>query len=255
MRSWKIRCVSLIFLQLAWAGWAQATCICTGYIEVNDTSTSSVLGYVSDTYNSFGEATTTSNPADRLLVTFNTSSSPFAITALNGPSVSFPYLGAIVGFSSTSDDLGAGSFNYLYLGGTVLTPSGSPPVSGGNTFSDATGIPENIESSIWSVSVGNTLNAQWINTDLSSPTTDPFYTEDTLGFTGDFTAFQAEFGPATPVSFTFVPEGGIQVPEPSSMAILGTAIGIFLSVLPVFWRVRLSLGFSQREDRRAAVIL
>ena len=38
----------------------------------------------------------------------------------------YPYLGAVVGFASTSDDLGAGSYNYAYIIGTTECASHLP---------------------------------------------------------------------------------------------------------------------------------
>jgi hypothetical protein len=88
-----------------------------------------------------------------------------------GPIIHSLIWGGIVGFANTSDNLGAGSFNYAYLGGTTLTAPGIAASAGANSFINATGIPEDIETSIWSIDAGNAVTAQWINTDLSSPTT------------------------------------------------------------------------------------
>jgi hypothetical protein len=74
---------------------------------------------------------------------------PFSIHTFGGPDNNFPFLGGIVGFASSSNDLSAGSSNYLYLGGTAATtPPGAGPTVGANSFTAATGINERIETAI-----------------------------------------------------------------------------------------------------------
>lgn len=78
------------------------------------------------------------------------------------------YLGLIDGFSNESPDLGPGSYNYVYLGGTSQTPSGSKPLVQSNSFSDATNLPEAVESAVWELSSNGILTAAWINPDGST---------------------------------------------------------------------------------------
>jgi hypothetical protein len=174
-------------------------------IQVTNADTGANLGFVSAAFNRFGEYGVTTDVNNRLTVSFS-GTSQFPLTASNAPNTNLPYVGGIVGFASTSDDLNTGSYNYAYLGGTVQTPANSPPVSGENSFTLATGIPEKVESAIWSISASNVLTAQWVNTDLSKPATyEMFYTPDNvLTLTGDKTVFASTFSPSAPVVLTFV---------------------------------------------------
>jgi hypothetical protein len=174
-------------------------------------------------YNSFGEAGVTTTPANFLSVSF-TGPSQFSILTLNGSSADAPFLGGIVGFASSSDNLGTGSFNYAYLGGTAQTASGAAPGPGASAFDDSTGIPEDIESAIWPLNGSNALLPQWLNTDLSQP---PIFIMDItniLVLTGDPAAFQDTFGSAEQVNLTFV--GTTTKPEPSSVLLVGLGVGV-----------------------------
>jgi hypothetical protein len=197
----------LTLLPLLWAqpGWTQGACVRTGYIQVTNADTGANLGFVSNVFNQFGEYGVTTDVNNRLTVSFS-GTSQFSLTATNGPNSNLPYVGGIVGFSNTSDDLNTGSYNYTYLGGTVQTPANSPPVSGDNSFTEATGVQERIESAIWSISPSNVLTAQWVNTDLSKPATyEMLYTaQNNLTLTGDKAVFVNTFGSSVPVTFTFV---------------------------------------------------
>jgi hypothetical protein len=160
----KVGLIALVAVVLT-ATPARADLVYTGSLHAANASASADLGYLSNVFNSFGEYSLTTNVSQRLAVPFTvTGSGPFSITATNGTSPSHPFVGGITGFSSTSSDLGSGSFNYSYLGGTDFTPAGSPPFSGGNTFTEATGMFEYIEASIWSISGGNPLAPQWVTT-------------------------------------------------------------------------------------------
>jgi hypothetical protein len=178
---------------------------CTGTIQVTDTDNDTVLGFVSDQWNSDGEYVVTNTAADYLTVSF-TPGSQFEITATNGPNATYPLVGGIEGFASSSPDIGSGSANYLYLGGTTTTAPGATPQSGlPNSFTTATGAAEDIESAIWSNGANDQLIPQWINTDGSAPAT---YLVDSAGLlvmTGDVTAFENGFGPASDVALNLVP--------------------------------------------------
>jgi len=202
----------------------------TGPITVTDTADNTVLGYVSSGLNSFGEYGVVSTTTGALNVTFNESSSPFNITLNSPANPSFNYFGGIQGFSSSSPNLDPGSYNYSYLGESNPTAPGATPSDPGNSFTAATGIPEDSESAIWSVDAATgELTPQWINSDSSSPVT---YAEDItniLLLTGDPTAFQNEFGSATPIEFS-IPAAPPATPEPSSFLLLGTGIVSLLGV-------------------------
>ncbi|KAG8977381.1 hypothetical protein FRC05_001779 [Tulasnella sp. 425] len=173
-------------------------------------------GFISPVWNGFGEYGQVQSSQDSaLVVTFNvspdaSSTSQLDFTADNSPSATYPFFGAIDGFASTSDNLGPGSYNYAYIGGTTQTPAGSPPNSGGdNSFTAATGIPEDIESAVWTYDAStNAITAQWINTDGSSPATHIVYANDAnqaFALTGDVGSFQSTFGvPYPEITFTCV---------------------------------------------------
>jgi hypothetical protein len=196
----------------------------TGPITVTDTADNTVLGYVSSGLNSFGEYGVVSTTTGALNVTFNESSSPFNITLNSPANPSFNYFGGIQGFSSTSPDLGAGSYNYSYLGESNPTGPGATPSDPGNSFTAATGIPEDSESAIWSVDAATgELTPQWINSDSSSPVTYAMDITNILVLTGDPSDFQGTFGAATPIEFS-IPASPPATPEPSSFLLLGTGI-------------------------------
>jgi hypothetical protein len=202
----------------------------TGYIEVNNSST-----FVSNTFNGFGEYITTTNLANALTVSFTPTSSPFSMTATNNPgSAAFPFVGGIRGFPDSSSNLGSGNSNFTYLGGTTSTAPGATPAPGPNSFTAATGISEDIETAIWSISASNILTGQWINTDGSKPTTF-IITSTAQGnevlLTGDPTAFVNSFGSATLDTLTFVctaPGGCAQesaTPLPAALPLFAGGLG------------------------------
>jgi hypothetical protein len=210
MRTWT-KFGFLITLQMVCTlpGWAQPTC--TGNIQVRNTDNNTVLGFLASHWNTFGEydavvpSTSSVSPSALTVMFTYTPGAPFSLTASNGPDNTYPLVGWIVGFASTSDNLSPGSHNYAYLGGTTATPPNSRAVAGANAFTNATGIPEDIESAIWSVSPTLALTPQWVNTDASKPATFAVTSTGIFVVTGDTTAFQNTFGPATNVAFTFVP--------------------------------------------------
>lgn len=185
---------------------AGAACVPTGYIAVTDTSTHTSLGYLSNTFNTFGEYVITSNATDELTVT-----APFgsrvSITATNGSASDTPFVGGIKGYSSAGPSLGsttATSANYAYLGGTAHTPAGSAPVKAANSFTTANEIAESVESSIWTLGSHGGLQPQWVNTNGSKPATQLVSEDGILILTGDPTAFAATYGAADPVRLTLV---------------------------------------------------
>ncbi|KAF8603692.1 hypothetical protein BDV93DRAFT_606673 [Ceratobasidium sp. AG-I] len=173
------------------------------------------FGFISPVWNGFGEYGQFQKEQDGALELSGSyspdSPNQLNFAATNGPSATYPWFGAIDGFASTTDDFGPGSYNYAYLGGTTQSPAGSTPFADGdNSFSAATGIPETIQSAVWSYdSKTQAITAQWINTDGSAPATHIIYANDdnkALALTGDVGAFQDTFGvPYPEVTFTCVP--------------------------------------------------
>ncbi|KDR65070.1 hypothetical protein GALMADRAFT_149016 [Galerina marginata CBS 339.88] len=116
------------------------------------------------------------------------------------------YFAPVVGRDSTSSDLAAGSFNYLYLDPVAGIFAGPTPQSAPSYFSTSTGLDKQTETSVWSVDlVSMTLTLQWINTDSftallglqiidsSTPASILFVQCDHLYVGGDPSAFYSPF--------------------------------------------------------------
>ncbi|KAF8350476.1 hypothetical protein F5887DRAFT_302500 [Amanita rubescens] len=184
-----------------------------GYLQVLDESYSS-LGFVSKEYNKYGEyGLLTNDSADYLSVSLDmdetssknglmsTTVSPCTpaltihpsciILGQNGPFAAYPFFGAIVGFNSTSNDLGQGNYDYSVFGGTVQRSAGAAAIQGGNSFTHLTGKPKSIETAIFSHNQSsNEVSCYWVNRDGSRP-------ETYMGFSGqegDKTAFANKYG-------------------------------------------------------------
>jgi len=175
----------------------------------------STIGFLSAAFNRFGEYGSFQGSQDGALVasfsnTPGASSSQMDMYVENSPSSTYPFLGAIDGFSATDNDLGQGSYNYAYIGGTAQTAPGSPAMPDQNTYYMATGYDGDYESAIWSYDAGSqAITAQWINTDGSAPSTHILYANDVnqaLVLTGDPDALRSAVAVAYPeVTFTCVP--------------------------------------------------
>ena len=193
----------------------------TGYITATNINTSANLGYVANFFNLVGEAGLTNDSALRLTVSFSNNNSPFSITTLNGPpaTLTFPFLGGIVGAASTNDNIGPGSFNFVVLGGTA-----SGTAFGQNTFTLSTGTSKKSKSPLWSLGGSNALTAQWVNSDASLPVSHIMYINGILLLTGDVTAFQTMFGLGQEVALTFV-SADAAVPLPAALPLFATGLG------------------------------
>ncbi|KAG8743824.1 hypothetical protein FRC10_011372 [Ceratobasidium sp. 414] len=183
---------------------------CNIFVE----SDSEYYGYISPTFNRFGEYGVfqpSQNGSLEVSITYRPDApGKIEFLATNGPVASYPYVGGITGFSSKGGNIGRGSPNYAYLGGTAQTPPGSPPVSADNSFSIVTSIPQDYESTIWGFNPDTmAITVQWINTDKSAPATFVVYANDNnqaLVITGDVDEFQYIFDvPYPEVMLTCVP--------------------------------------------------
>jgi hypothetical protein len=182
------------------------------YISVTNTDSGAVLGYISPQFNDFGEyGYFQPSQAGALSVTLSYQptdlSSPVNIIANNSPDPTVSFFGGIVGYASSSDDLGPGNPNYNYIGGTVQVASGAQPTDGGNSFEDLTQIDEHIESAIWLYDpINSLLTPQWINSDGSSTATSLIYVSDEPLFlmTGDVSEFKSFYGLGNSITFTAV---------------------------------------------------
>lgn len=183
-----------------------------GFLEIYDSSSGDLVGFVARSFNEFGEYQVTTNLGDALAVEIDTgkASSGFTnIATTNGPDDKFPFFGAITGFGNDSPNLGLHHANYVYLGGVVETGLHSLPTLGENSFTSVTNIPQQIESAIWAYSSDGSITAHWTNTDSSTPQMFPGIVrengEEILVYTGDPDAFRGEFLPVQIIKFRFVP--------------------------------------------------
>lgn len=184
----------------------------TGTIQLNKVSDGSLVGYVSNIYDSQDSYTITSNVGSALQVSLPFLSpfgTPIDITAINGPDSKNILLGAVGG--SPGFDLQSGQLGTAYLSGTGHTGAGSPPSSTAGTSMQAVGYDAPSESQIWTLDcVGLTFTATWTNSDDTQPAATTIFYNPTvkyLGLTGDLDVLNGVFNEgAFAVTFTFVPQ-------------------------------------------------
>ncbi|KZT69725.1 hypothetical protein DAEQUDRAFT_251226 [Daedalea quercina L-15889] len=189
------------------------TATCTAHVgtlkltSVDDTESTF---WVNSQATPFGEYGYTTEQSEALQVQYtlcdsDSSTGPFNLLAINGLTT-YPYVGAIIGFADTSDNLASSSYNYLYIGGTHKSDPGALPQSGATAFSAASGTQKDYESSIWLIDpTTSEVTAQWINTDGSKPTVYLIYVPSSgaLALTGNVNDFTSHFGGATEVTLMF----------------------------------------------------
>ncbi|KAK3361111.1 hypothetical protein B0T24DRAFT_114445 [Lasiosphaeria ovina] len=119
------------------------------------------------------------------------------------------YFGFVVGRDSTSSDIAAGSFNYLYIDPiSVNTAPGSTPQSVPSYFSTSTGLDKQAETALWNVDLATgAVTASWVNTDGTTTVPTVLFVQSNHVYGGgDAEAFHSRFpAPVTTVSITFVP--------------------------------------------------
>ncbi|KAJ7661973.1 hypothetical protein DFH06DRAFT_363121 [Mycena polygramma] len=123
------------------------------------------------------------------------------------------WVGVLVGMGSSSSDLGPGNPNHNPIGLVSHTPASSPPVSGANSFSDVTGTPMDIESSIWTFDPSTcALVPHWVNADSLPPTALVYApSEPMVALVGDVDAFRSATGQESAQLVTFVLAEGCQL--------------------------------------------
>jgi hypothetical protein len=212
LMTYRWRLTTMVGLALAAAGVfaviqaAHADAPCQGTVQVTDTATGTVAGFVGSQLNSFGEYVVATAPAEALTVEAGSGAD---LTAVNSSDPTYPDVGAIRGFYTQSPDLSSGSPNYSYLGATAQTSPGARPVNGDNSYSDATGMPEDIESAVWSFGSRNVLTPTWVNSNSTKAPTDLVEIQGVLVLTGDPTALVTELKQsATDVSLQVIPSSG-----------------------------------------------
>ncbi|KAJ7085625.1 hypothetical protein C8R43DRAFT_1142509 [Mycena crocata] len=181
-----------------------------GRIIVTNTNTNGVIGYISKNSLSGAQLRYQPNQEDALIVKFDfpvgaLSSGDLDFAQENSDITGFPLVGAIQGRDDTSSDISAGSFHYLYLGGTNASPARSTPQSGPNSYSTVTNRDREFESAIWAYnSVSKAISVQWTNSDGSLPTTQIWTQGTAIYLGGDKDAFLTRYpSPVTPLAFSF----------------------------------------------------
>ncbi|KAF9646479.1 hypothetical protein BDM02DRAFT_3188819 [Thelephora ganbajun] len=154
-------------------------------IQIKRSSDNSVLGYVSSSTSAGAYLYSNINRA--LVVTFETdqtgSGTQLDLIPENSDIPNSKSLGLAQGIGNTNSVLSPGSYNYVYLASTHLSP---PPW----TFDSATG----------------TLAPRWVNPDGSLPNVQYFVQNGVIYVGGDEAAFYARYPVAvTSITFEFIP--------------------------------------------------
>ncbi|KAG8695894.1 hypothetical protein FRC11_001127 [Ceratobasidium sp. 423] len=164
------------------------------------------LGYLSSTRNSHGEYGTLQNsPSGAVSVAFSASRTNSKELSLKvvGAGADMPMFGGIIGFTTSNDNLAAGTHHYAYIGLTTQTPSGSVPLKGTNSFDKIQNFERKVQSAIWSFdSTTKRLVPQWVNTNKATPKNYLLHVVDERALV--FTADKTEFGKVLNVTFSEV---------------------------------------------------
>ncbi|KAG8681320.1 hypothetical protein FRC11_001262 [Ceratobasidium sp. 423] len=120
-----------------------------------------------------------------------------------GAGADMPMFGGIIGFTTSNDNLAAGTHHYAYIGLTPQTPSGSVPLKGTNPSDKIQNFERKVQSAIWSFdSTTKQLTPQWVNTNKATPKNYLLHVADEKALV--FTADKAEFGNVLNVTFSEV---------------------------------------------------
>jgi hypothetical protein len=177
---------------------APAAAPCRGAVRVRNTGTGKVVGVIAKQLNSYGEYVVTAASTKALTVQVGSGGN---LIGVNSSDRTYPDVGGIQGFYTKGPDLSSSSPNYSTLGATAQTKTGAKPAKGRNSYSDATGMPQDIESALWSFGSGGALTPTWINSNSAHAPTHLVEIEGVLVLTGDPKALATELGQsATAVS-------------------------------------------------------
>lgn len=188
------------------AGTAQAAAACRGTVRVRNAGSGKVVGSIGRQLNSYGEYVVTAGAAKALKVQVGSNGH---LLAVNSSDPAYPDVGAIQGFYTNGPNLSSSSANYSTLGATVQTKAGAKPAKGRNSYSDATGMPEDIESAVWSFGKADALTPKWVNSNSAHAPTHLVEIEGVLVLTGDPKALAKELGQsATDVALKVVRSSG-----------------------------------------------
>jgi hypothetical protein len=141
-----LRFATLAAILMALGGAPAQAGFVTGDIAVYNAAGTTLIGYVSATYDGQNSFTYTTNIADALQVEINTPvSAPFSMLEVNPP-VPNSYFGAVGG--SGGSHMAPGNFGYTYLSGTSLAAAGSTPSSSATNDIQSLGYNAPSESTI-----------------------------------------------------------------------------------------------------------
>ncbi|KAJ7615388.1 hypothetical protein FB45DRAFT_1107990 [Roridomyces roridus] len=183
-----------------------------GVIQVIDSTTSAIKGYVSNYFDSQNTYTIADLSTDALIVSWSSTTpfkGAFELTAVNGPDPAYSLFGTVGG--SKSYVLKKDKAGLAYLSGVGHTPAGSPPSTTAGTSIEALGYTGPSESAIWTLNCHSLqITAQWTNADGTSPAIDSFVYDayvNSLNIVGDFAKFQNKYpnDNAVAVKFVFIP--------------------------------------------------
>ncbi|TFK71979.1 hypothetical protein BDN72DRAFT_395134 [Pluteus cervinus] len=182
-----------------------------GVIQVVSTLNSALLGYISGSSLTGAQYRYQPTIATALIVDFNinagvTSADKVRMTAENGET-GFPILALIQGQSDTNTNLGALSFEYVYVGGSSGSSPGSTPSNVANSYTSSTGISRASESDVWSIDLNSGIIVpKWVNTDNSLVSLQCWAQSTNLYCGGSEASYISRFGASvTDVTFIFVP--------------------------------------------------
>ncbi|KAF5320700.1 hypothetical protein D9619_002172 [Psilocybe cf. subviscida] len=182
----------------------------TGKIEVRNTDGGAVLGWLSTATSDAGNIKPTTNEGEAMKFTFTldfgaTSGSQVRVNMQNSPG---PLLGLVEGRDNANPDIGADSFQYMYLNGISLPGSspGSSPTAQTSVYSTKNSVTKHAETDIWTIdTVSGAMSVQWINSDGSAPATYLFLQSNYVYAGGSPSKFHDRYpAPVTTVSFKFV---------------------------------------------------
>jgi hypothetical protein len=211
-------------------------------IQVQDSSSTS-LGYVATDPN-YWTPLLTPDQNSALVIEFTLTGTSGTAINLTQDNQTAPYLGPIQGRDSTSDDIGSGNFNYLYLDGLfALTAANATPQTIDSVFSRATGINKVGESAVWTIDINAlTLVPVWVNSDGSKPATVVFVQSNHVYAGGDAGAFHSRFpAPVSTVTLHLVILGSSPVATDVSSQVYVTQSGFVRNRSTGLWNATMTV--------------
>jgi hypothetical protein len=181
-----------------------------GIIQVADSESGKILGYVSNKLTLFGQLGVDRNYRNPIEVTFKTvraNAQPGSIEITNGDSRSGKFFGAVVNEWTIGAILGKGKDVFTYLTRTGETKQGHGPMHVINAILSLLGMKLKAESSIWTADqFTGELAGFWTNPDGSVLETTVFYYKkfNALALSADPEAFAEAHQDAVKVTLSII---------------------------------------------------